>query len=156
MAPSNFRTKLVRPVGTGTWTFAPVPRSISEKAGLRSHQRVKGKIDGVPFTSSLLPRGGGNFFLVVNQELRGVIGKRAGDVVRVTMELDKRRVRIPVPPALKRALSTDGSARAVFEKLAPSHRKAYALWIASAKREPTRDRRVTQALEMLHRGETLN
>ena len=156
MASSNFRTKLMRPEGVGTWTFAPVPKSISEEAGLRSHQRVKGTIDGLPFKSALIPRGGGSLFIVVNQELRDAIKKHAGDEVRVTMELDRRPVPTPVPPALQRALSKDGLARATFEKLAPSHRKAYALWIAGAKQEPTRDRRLAKALQMLRRGETLN
>lgn len=146
----------MRPVGVGTWTFAPIPKLISVKAALRSHQRVKGTIDGVPFSSSLMPRGGGSFFLVVNQELRDKIGKRAGNAVGVTMELDMRPVVVPVPLALKRALSNDSSARTMFDKLAPSHRKAYALWIASAKREVTREQRVAKALRRLHRGETLD
>jgi uncharacterized protein YdeI (YjbR/CyaY-like superfamily) len=117
---------------------------------------VKGTVDGVPFTSSLMPRGGGILFLVVNSALRELIGKSGGDAVTVSMELDVRPIRIAVPPALRSALTKDRAARQVFEALAPSHRKAYALWIAGAKQESTRDRRLAKALQMLHRGETLN
>lgn len=156
MGPSHFRTKLVRPEGIGTWTFAPVPGSIVRRVALRSHQRVKGTIDGVPFQSSLMPLSGGALFLVVNQGLRDAIGKRTGDTVHVRMELDARPVRIPVPASLTRALSSHAAARRAFEKLAPSHRKAFAVWIASAKKEETRDHRVAKALKLLSRGEALN
>jgi hypothetical protein len=156
MTPSTFRSKLVRPEGVGTWTFAPVPKAISEKERLRSHQCVKGTVDGVVFGSSLMPRGKGLLFLVVNGSLREQIRKRAGDTVEVRMELDASPSPIVVPPALQHALSKDPVARRQFEALAPSHRKAFSQWVANAKREETRSRRITQSVEMLHRGETPN
>jgi uncharacterized protein YdeI (YjbR/CyaY-like superfamily) len=39
--------------------------------------------------------------------------------------------------------------------LAFTHRKEYARWVRDAKRQDTRERRVTQALEMLREGKTL-
>lgn len=156
MAPMRFRSRLVRPEGVGTWTFAPIPTAVSFRSGLRAHQRVKGTVDGVAFSSSLMPRGGGVFFLVVNGALREQIAKTAGQEVEVAIELDHSPVVVPLPPALKRALGTDPTARKNFEALAPSHRKAYAQWVDAAKKEETRERRVAQALEMLRRGETLN
>jgi uncharacterized protein YdeI (YjbR/CyaY-like superfamily) len=103
-----------------------------------------------------MPRGGGILFLVVNRVLREKIGKSGGAAVRVSMELDARSIRIAVPPALKKALTKDPAAREVFETLAPSHRRAYAQWIAGARQEATRDRRLARALQMLQRGKTLN
>ena len=47
-------------------------------------------------------------------------------------------------------------AGAAFERLAFTHRKEYCRWVADAKREETRDRRVQQALEMLRTGQTLS
>jgi uncharacterized protein YdeI (YjbR/CyaY-like superfamily) len=44
------------------------------------------------------------------------------------------------------------AARAAFEKLAPSHRKAIAGYVAEAKQEETRERRATQTLEQLASG----
>jgi Bacteriocin-protection, YdeI or OmpD-Associated/Domain of unknown function (DUF1905) len=156
MAPEKFRSRLVRPEGVGTWTFATVPAEISKKAGLRSHLRVKGTIDGTPFSSSLIPRGGGVLFIVVNSELRETIGKISGNEVEIILEVDSKPVSIPEPAALRSALSADRVARRKFDALAPSHRKAFCLWISDAKKEETRARRVLSALQMLHRGETLN
>lgn len=156
MPPLAFTTRLVRPVGVGTWTFAPIPKELASRTGLRSHQRVKGSVDGAPFSSSLMPRGGGIFFLVVNAALREQIGKHEGDAVSVRLEIDTAPVKVVLPADLRRALAGDAKARRAFGSLAPSHRKAFATWVGSAKQEETRRRRAAKALTMLHEGRTLN
>ena len=50
-------------------------------------------------------------------------------------------------------LSRDkAAARAAWDKLAYSHKKEYAQWIAEAKREETKTKRLQQALVMLREG----
>lgn len=63
---------------------------------------------------------------------------------------------LPVPDALLAALKKDKKARATFEAFPPSHRNEYAEWIAEAKQEATRARRVAQALEWLSEGKPRN
>ncbi|MGH2907780.1 MAG: YdeI/OmpD-associated family protein [Solirubrobacteraceae bacterium] len=48
----------------------------------------------------------------------------------------------------------DAKARRAFDALACTHRREFARWVAEAKREETRDRRVAQALEMIRAGRT--
>ena len=152
----RFRGRLFRPEGRGTWTFVEIPRSISQSRHLRAHMRVKGRLDDTPFASSLMPRGGGVFFLVVNSQVRESLGKAHGDPVTVILELDTSPLKVVVPQELTRAFRSDPSAKGSFEGLAPSHRKAFAQWVGSAKQAETRERRAAKALRMLHRGETLN
>ena len=59
-----------------------------------------------------------------------------------------------LPEELVRALAGDAEAAAAFEKLPPSHQREYSTWIAEAKREETRARRVEKALAMLREGAT--
>ncbi len=59
---------------------------------------------------------------------------------------------LPVPPAFAAALEAVPAARATFEAFAPSHRREYLEWIAEAKREATRDKRIAQAVEWLAEG----
>jgi uncharacterized protein YdeI (YjbR/CyaY-like superfamily) len=40
----------------------------------------------------------------------------------------------------------------VFEKLSYTHRKEYCHWVTEAKKEETRLRRLTKAIEMLKKG----
>jgi hypothetical protein len=55
-------------------------------------------------------------------------------------------------PSLERALARDPEARAQWQKLAPSHRKEYLVWITSAKHVETAERRLALAIEKLRTG----
>lgn len=74
--------------------------------------------------------------------------------VTFTLELDAEPREVEVPEALASALDADADARAAFDALAYTHRKEFARWVAEAKRDETRERRVSRTLEMLHEGRT--
>jgi len=97
-------------------------------------------------------RMGGEFLVGLSREVRKGVGVNAGDDVDVILELDTEPRDVDVPPALAAALNGDEEARAAFEKMAFTHRKEYARWVAEAKREETRDRRAQQAMEMIKEG----
>jgi uncharacterized protein YdeI (YjbR/CyaY-like superfamily) len=63
-----------------------------------------------------------------------------------------RREPLATPEALRAALQRDGKAAAFFASLPPSAQRDYNEWIAEAKQEATRERRVAQALEWLAEG----
>jgi hypothetical protein len=55
-----------------------------------------------------------------------------------------------VPPeAFARALRAQPEALALWDRLAPSHKREYVTWIETAKRDETRSRRVAQAVALL-------
>ncbi len=99
-------------------------------------------------------RMGGEFLLGMNKAVRQGAGAEAGDTVDVLIELDAAPREVEVPEALATALDGDPVAKAAYDGMAYTHRKEYARWIAEAKKEDTRDRRVVQALEMLREGRT--
>lgn len=96
----------------------------------------------------------GEFLLGLNREVRSGAGVEAGDHVEVVVSLDAEPRSVEVPAVLAAALEGDARAKAVFDGLAYTHRKEYVRWIEEAKRADTRERRVAQALEMLHEGRT--
>jgi len=57
-----------------------------------------------------------------------------------------------LPAYIEAALKNSPAASRTFEKLAPSHRRAYIGWIESAKREETRQRRLDEALRLMAAG----
>jgi hypothetical protein len=97
----------------------------------------------------------GETLLGLNRAVRESAGVQAGDAVEVAIELDTAPREVDVPEALARALAGDPVAKAAFEALAFTHRKEYARWVGDAKRQETRDRRVTRALERLREGKKL-
>jgi uncharacterized protein YdeI (YjbR/CyaY-like superfamily) len=86
--------------------------------------------------------------------VRAGAGVQAGDSVTLELKLDTEPRTVEVPPALAEALDADPEAKATFEGLAFTHRKEFARWIDEAKQEQTRERRVTQALDMIRTGRT--
>lgn len=63
---------------------------------------------------------------------------------------------IVVPDELTAALARNKTARTAFEAFSPSHRREYCEWIADAKRDETRAKRVTQAVEWIAEGKGRN
>lgn len=61
-----------------------------------------------------------------------------------------------VPDVLTKALSKDKKAKQTFDNFSYSHRKDYIEWIAEAKTEPTRDKRVATTIEWLSEGKGRN
>jgi uncharacterized protein YdeI (YjbR/CyaY-like superfamily) len=116
---------------------------------------VRATVNGYTWRTSVA-RMHGEFLVGLNREVRTAAGVEAGDTVEAALELDTEPREVDVPDALVEALAGDEAARAAFEELAFTHRKEYARWIAEAKRDETRQRRVEKALEMLRGGETLS
>jgi hypothetical protein len=116
---------------------------------------VVATVNGYTWRTSVA-RMGGEFLVGLNKEVRAGAGAQAGDTVALELKLDTDPRTVELPPALAQALEADPKARATYDGLAFTHRKEYARWIAEAKREETRERRVAKALEMLHAGATLS
>src|SRR5688572_20710983 len=89
----------------------------------------------------------------------GEFAKMAIEAMKLTDEGVKappkpkaKRKPLVVPPALKTALAKSKKAAATFDAFSYSHRMEYVEWIAEAKRDETRDARVTQAIEWMAAG----
>jgi uncharacterized protein YdeI (YjbR/CyaY-like superfamily) len=54
-----------------------------------------------------------------------------------------------IPPAIRKVLAGNAAAKAVFEKMPPSHRNEYVKWISEAKKEETMQRRLSQLIPKL-------
>jgi uncharacterized protein YdeI (YjbR/CyaY-like superfamily) len=68
---------------------------------------------------------------------------------------DRPPIVTEVPAELLAVLRKSKKALENFNQLAPSHQKQYIIWIAMAKREKTRDKRIKEAIILLEKGEKL-
>lgn len=88
------------------------------------------------------------------------------DLIHQAMELNEKGIKVQkkpvekkelvVPDDLKKALSKNKAAKAVFEKFSPSHKREYVMWIEEAKTEPTRNKRLATTVEWLSEGKSRN
>jgi uncharacterized protein YdeI (YjbR/CyaY-like superfamily) len=60
-----------------------------------------------------------------------------------------------LPREFEHALQASKRARENFQRLAPSHKRQYIYWIATAKRDVTRQRRIDAAIKMLKENKRL-
>jgi hypothetical protein len=114
---------------------------------------VRATINGYSWRTTVT-RMRGEFLLGLSREVREGAGVQAGDCVEVEVELDLAPRAVEMPTTLTEALATCPAARAAFDALAYTHRKEYARWIAEARRDETRQRRLEKALTMLRDGRT--
>ncbi|HEY7115513.1 MAG TPA: YdeI/OmpD-associated family protein [Tepidisphaeraceae bacterium] len=70
---------------------------------------------------------------------------RSGDAPQVSVSA--------LPPDIEMRLKDDPRAWSCFQQLAPSHRRQYLMWIESAKRQETKEKRLRQAIERIRSGE---
>lgn len=92
---------------------------------------------------------GDKFMISLSAENRKNANVKGGDTLTVNVELDLAPRTVEVPTELQKALDKSKTAKANFEKLAPSKKKAMVLAIAEAKTEETRSRRIEKAIESL-------
>ena len=64
----------------------------------------------------------------------------------------KEKVEVVAPKEFIDALEQDKIAFSIYESKSPSFRKNYIIWIADAKTDETRQKRITQSLEWIREG----
>jgi bacteriocin resistance YdeI/OmpD-like protein/uncharacterized protein DUF1905 len=147
MATHRFETVLEAEDGG---VFFQVPLDVPAVFG-KARAPVRGTINGHPFRSTVAVYGGRSF-LPVKRALREAAGVAAGDAVVIELEADDQPRTVDPPADLAAALAADPEAKVAFDGLSFTHQREYAEWVAGAKREAIRRRRVAQAVQMLLDG----
>src|SRR5205814_546507 len=86
--------------------------------------------------------------------------RKAAELNDSGTKLPRRRAQraqpVEVPDYFSTALRKNSKARNTFENLSPSGKREYVEWIVGARRDETRQRRLTTAMEWLSQGKPHN
>jgi len=139
---------VVEQTGTNT-TGIPVPDEVLEQLGGGRKPAVKVVLNGSFEYRTTVGSMGGRPMLSISSERRAAAGVAGGQPVDVELTVDSEPRTIEVPDDFAAALEQDAAAKAAFERLAPSHRRAHVDAITGAKAADTRQRRIDAALAKL-------
>src|SRR4029077_19751800 len=111
----SFRATLERIQSRLGWTISRISFDVAKIWASRGQLRVKGKINGFAFRTSLFPARGGGHILLVNKRMQKGGDVRQGMSGQFRLEPDlEERVAI-IPAELKRFFKEDGLLRKWFE-----------------------------------------
>jgi hypothetical protein len=132
--------------------YVSIPFNVEAAYGTRGQVKVKAWFDKQPYRGVLMNMGAGSHIIGVRKDIRKALGKQVGDSIFVELELDSEERVVQVPEDLKRELAKNKAAKSVFDSLSFTNRKEYTVWISSAKKEDTREKRLQLAIEKLKAG----
>ena len=132
--------------------YVSIPFDVEKQYGMKGHVKVKAAFDGYPYRGILVNMGTGCHIIGVRKDIREAIGKKVGDEITVELEPDNDERKAEIPAGFMEALARSSKAKKFFDSLSFTNQKEFCVWIASAKKEDTRERRLREAITKLTLG----
>jgi len=148
----KFKAVLEKPDDGMDTAFISIPFDVEKMYGTKGQVKIKASFDGYPYRGVLANMGTGCHVLLVRKDVREAIGKHVGDQVAVEIMSDTEERVVDVPADLQAALSKSAKAQKFFDALSYTNRKEYAVWISSAKKDETRQKRLQETIDKLLKG----
>lgn len=108
---------------------------------------VEGLLDGFPFRA---PYQAGSVF--VSPALQAAAGIKPGQPASVEITRIDEEPEVRVPADFRDALERAEGVKALFEDVTPMARREWVRWVASAKQEKTREKRIVVGIDKLSKG----
>jgi uncharacterized protein YdeI (YjbR/CyaY-like superfamily) len=131
------------------WTVVRVPLDVAKIWGKPGQLRVKGRINGFTFRSSLFPDGKGSHFMMVNKKMQAGAGVQPGSKAQFRLEPDTAAREVTAPKELLKVLSQSKRLRKFYDSFNDSYRRYMCEWVGEGKHSDTRVRRAEQLAERL-------
>ena len=125
----------------GNNTGIEVPPEVIDALGAGKKPAVLVNVNGFEYRSTVAVMGG-RYMISFSSDKRAATGIGGGDAIVVDLEVDTAPRTVDVPDDLVTALDAAPGARAAFDALSRSARKAHVTAVEGAKAAETRQRRI--------------
>jgi hypothetical protein len=132
--------------------YVTIPFDVEKMYGTKGQVKIKATFDGHPYQGVIANMGTGCHILGLRKDVRAAIGKKVGDRVLVTLEKDEEERIVDLPEELEKLLTKNKAAKIFYDSLSFTNRKEYAVWISTAKKEETKQKRLADTLSKLLSG----
>ena len=147
-ARHNFTAKITkRDFGRMFYTVVFAPKKTERELELKKHPRlrIKGKIEGLPFSGAFQPNGG-EWYLILSKKFLKEAEVTLGDRVTVEFEVADQE-EVEVPEDLMAELNRRSDVLKTWNSMTAGRRRGLAHRVASAKREETREQRILEVID---------
>lgn len=134
--------------------YIEIPFDVEHVYGAK-RVKVKATFDGVEYRGSIVKMGLPCYIIGITKDIRKKIAKEPGDVIEVTIEKDVEERIVEIPMDFKERIELDDNIKEFWNTLSFSMQKKYIIWITSAKKEETRNKRINEAIEKLKNKEKI-
>ena len=135
-------------IGFGNHASIKIPDQILEQLGTNRRAPLKVTVNGYTYQSTATAVNG-KCMVVFPQKDRDAAKAKAGDEIRVTLELDSGVREVQMPAELTKALA-DAKLLETFNAQTYSKRKEFARQVSEAKTDETQARRIAKVLDSLN------
>lgn len=142
----TFQAVIVDAGGGGA--FVRIPFDVEKTFG-KKRVPISALIEGIPYRGTLVRMGESSHILIILKEIRKAVGKGIGDTIGISLFEDTKPRVIEIPPDLQNAFENAPRAWDAFNKLSYSHQKEHVRAIMEAKRDDTRQKRITKTIQIL-------
>ncbi len=143
----NFEA-IIKKISDKDATFIEIPFDVEKEFGAR-RVKVKTKFDGIDYRGSIVNMGQDCFIIGITKAVRKQIGKDVGDTVFIELEKDEEIREVEIPEDFKSELDKNKEALNFYNSLSYSAKRKYYQWITGAKKETTRQKRITESISKL-------
>lgn len=131
-------------------SYVDFPFDVKECFGRKGMIKIEAVFDNqISYRGSLANMGTGCHILIVLKSIRQQLNKTFGDQIHICLWEDKTERLIEIPENLKELFQSFPEHALAFEKLSYTHRKEWTNFIAEAKRNETKEKRMTKLLAFL-------
>lgn len=124
-----------------------VPKKIFDKVSEDGNKRVICTVNSEePFHAGLMPKGDGDYFIILNKAKMKAFKLEAGMTIEVRLKKDTSKYGMPMPSEFQEVLDTDEDGLRYFDALTDG-KKRNLIYLVSSTKSP--DLRITKALIMM-------